>query len=163
MFFKFEFSAFVLISLAFVAFTFLKLLSTAVHDISLLAWTVHGIATKLANPIRTRMIAEARIKNDKLDARILADLLKGDLVAESYVPSKREREWRALVRHRASLVRTSTDVKNRVQSLLDKYELRPKFSDLFGKRGPNSILLKSAGTRSRTSYLQTSFTQHSGR
>jgi hypothetical protein len=26
----------------------------------------HGIATKLANPIRTRMIAEARIKNDKM-------------------------------------------------------------------------------------------------
>ncbi|MGQ9513576.1 MAG: IS110 family transposase [Thermoproteota archaeon] len=95
----------------------------------------HGIATKLANPIRTRMIAEARIKNDKLDARVLADLLRGDLVAESYVPSKQEMEWRALVRHRASLVRTSIDVKNRVQSLLDKYELKHEFSDLFGKRG----------------------------
>jgi transposase len=99
------------------------------------ALSEHGIATKLANPIRTRMIAEARIKNDRLDARVLADLLRGDLVAESYVPTKQEREWRALVRHRASLVRTSADVKNRVQALLDKYELRSEFSDLFGKRG----------------------------
>ena len=56
------------------------------------ALTENSIATKLANPIRTRLIAEARIKSDKLDAGILADLLRGDLVVESYVPSKRERE-----------------------------------------------------------------------
>jgi hypothetical protein len=51
---------------------------------------------KLADPIRTRMIAEARIK---LDARILTGLLMGDLVAESYVSSKKEREWKALEHH----------------------------------------------------------------
>ena len=31
----------------------------------------------LANPFKTRIIAEAQIKTDKIDARILADLLRG--------------------------------------------------------------------------------------
>jgi hypothetical protein len=78
---------------------------------------------------------------------VLADQLRGVLVAESYVPSKRE--WRVLVRHRASLVRTSTDVKNRVQSLLDKYELKHGLSDLFGKRGMESCAQQARSTWAR--------------
>jgi hypothetical protein len=35
----------------------------------------------LANPFKTRIIAEAQIKTDKVDARILADLLRGRLVS----------------------------------------------------------------------------------
>ena len=35
----------------------------------------NGIDTKLANPYKTKIIAEAKIKSDKLDARILSDLL----------------------------------------------------------------------------------------
>lgn len=99
------------------------------------ALTECGVKTILANPVKTRMIAEARIKTDRLDSRVLADLLRGSLVAESYVPTKKERNWRSLVRHRAYLVRMSVDIKNRIESLLDKYELKPEFSDLFGKRG----------------------------
>ncbi|MEM3693031.1 MAG: IS110 family transposase [Candidatus Bathyarchaeia archaeon] len=99
------------------------------------ALEAEGVRTVLANPVKTRLIAEARIKTDRLDARILADLLRGNLVAESYVPSKKERDWRSLVRHRASLVRMGVDLKNRIHALLDKYELKPSFSDLFGKAG----------------------------
>ncbi len=94
-----------------------------------------GIDTVLANPVKTRLIAEARIKTDRLDARILADLLRGSLVAESCVPTRRERGWRSLVRYRASLVRMGVDVKNRIQSLLDKYEFKHEYSDLFGREG----------------------------
>jgi hypothetical protein len=36
----------------------------------------------LANPFKTRIIAEAQIKTDKVDARILADLLRGRLVSQ---------------------------------------------------------------------------------
>ena len=56
-------------------------------------------------------------------------------MADSYIPSEEERDWRALVRHRASLVRMSVDVKNRVQSLLDRYELKHEFSDFFDVKG----------------------------
>lgn len=94
-----------------------------------------GVETILANPVKTRLIAEARIRTDRLDARVLADLLRGSLVAESYTPSLKERDWRSLVRHRASLVRMETEVKNRIHALLDKYWLEPEYSDLFGKRG----------------------------
>lgn len=47
-----------------------------------------GIDVMLTNPKKTRVIAEAKIKNDKLDVRLLADLVRADLVARSYVPPK---------------------------------------------------------------------------
>jgi transposase len=89
----------------------------------------------LANPLKTRAIASARIKTDKVDARILTHLLRSNLVAECYVPPRSLRELRALVRHRASLVRVRTTVKNRVHALLDGRGIRCEYSDLFGKRG----------------------------
>ncbi|MEX2704207.1 MAG: transposase [Candidatus Freyrarchaeum guaymaensis] len=57
-----------------------------------------GVEVVLANPKKTRAIAEARLKNDKVDARTLADLLRADLVAPSHVPPKEIRELRNLTR-----------------------------------------------------------------
>lgn len=94
-----------------------------------------GVEVKLSNPLRTKAIAEARIKTDRIDAKTLAFLLRGDLVAESYVPTRKNRERRALIRHRASLMRIRVDIKNRVHALLDKHELTHSYSDLFGKEG----------------------------
>jgi len=93
------------------------------------------IPVTLANPLKTKAIASARIKTDKVDARILAHLLRSDLVAECYVPPKELREIRALVRHRVSLVRARAAVKNRVHALLDEHGLRCEYSDMFGKGG----------------------------
>jgi transposase len=94
-----------------------------------------GVEVKLTNPLRTKAIAEARIKTDRIDAKTLAYLLRGDLVAESYVPSRKNRERRALIRHRANLMRIRVDIKNRIHALLDKHELTHKYTDLFGKQG----------------------------
>jgi len=93
------------------------------------------IKVVLANPNKTRIIAEAKIKNDRMDARVLADLVRADFVAESYVPNKEIREQRALLRQRRSLVEDTVAIKNRIHNLLDKYNLQPKYSDLFGKQG----------------------------
>ena len=93
------------------------------------------IQTTLSNPLKTRAIAEARIKTDKIDARTLAHLLRTNLVAASYVPNKETRMRRSLLRHRANLVKTRTEIKNRIHSLLDKYDLKSEFSDIFGKQG----------------------------
>jgi transposase len=82
------------------------------------------IPVTLANPLRTRAIASARIKTDKIDARILAHLLRSDLVAEYYSPPRDIREIRALVRHRVALVRTRSTVKNRVHAILDEQGIR---------------------------------------
>ena len=43
-----------------------------IHDIL----EENGIDSILANPYKTKIIAEAKIKSDKLDARILSDLLR---------------------------------------------------------------------------------------
>jgi len=58
-----------------------------------------------------------------------------DLVAESYVPSKEIRDQRALLRQRRSLVEDTVAIKNRIHNLLDKYDLKAQFSDIFGKEG----------------------------
>lgn len=67
--------------------------------------------------------------------RTLAHLLRADLVAASYVPNKETRARRSLLRHRANLVKTRTEIKNRIHNLLDKYDLKSDFSDIFGKQG----------------------------
>jgi transposase len=104
----------------------------------------NGIDISLANPLKTRAIAEARIKYDKLDASILADLARADLISKCYVPDKEIREIRSLVRHRIDLSQRRTQLKNKVHNLLDKYMLKYK-GDLF-----NSIGLKWLAANSDT-------------
>lgn len=78
----------------------------------------------MANPLRTKAIAEERIKSDKMDASILADLARADLIARCYVPDKAMREVRSLVRYRVDLAQRSTQLKNKVHNILDKYSRR---------------------------------------
>jgi len=87
------------------------------------AFEKQGITVQLANPLKTRAIAEARIKTDKVDARTLAHLLRTDLVAQCYIAPAIMRDNRQLLRHRTSLVRDRTSVINRIHNLLDKYDI----------------------------------------
>ena len=64
-----------------------------------------NIPIKLANPLKNKAIAEARIKTDKIDARTLAHLLRTNLVAECHVPSWKTRDQKQILRHRENLVR----------------------------------------------------------
>jgi len=73
-----------------------------------------GIKVVVANPLKTRLIAEARVKTDKVDSRILAMLLKADMLPESYVPDKEIREDRKDVRERLLMKKTSTALKNHI-------------------------------------------------
>lgn len=75
---------------------------------------------KLAHPYKTRIIAEARIKNDSLDAKMLAHLLRANLIAESYVPPREVRELRDLTRLRKALIEDRNRLKNRVHAILAK-------------------------------------------
>jgi transposase len=72
----------------------------------------------LSNPVKTRAIASAKIKTDKLDAAKLANLLRGGYIAECYVPDRRIMDLRELVRHRAALVRMRTKLKNKIHSIV---------------------------------------------
>jgi len=77
----------------------------------------------LANPMKTHAIASARVKLDKVDAMILAYLLRVDLVAKSYALPSDVREKCALVRHKLSLVKIRTMVKKKMHAITDKYGL----------------------------------------
>jgi transposase len=72
----------------------------------------------LVHPSRCKAIAAARLKNDKVDAATLAQLLRADLLPEAWIAPQGTRDLRALLRHRASLVRLSTCLKNRVHAVL---------------------------------------------
>jgi transposase len=54
-----------------------------------------GIEMVLSHPSKTRIIAEAKIKTDKIDSEILARLLRADFLPQSYIPSKEIRESEA--------------------------------------------------------------------
>lgn len=57
----------------------------------------------LSNPIKTKAIASAKIKTDKLDAVKSANLLRGDYIAPCFVPDRKTMDLRELVRHRIML------------------------------------------------------------
>ncbi|MBS3064554.1 MAG: IS110 family transposase [DPANN group archaeon] len=75
---------------------------------------------KLANPSRTKAIAYARIKTDAVDASTLADLLRANLVAESYIPPKEIRRLREITRERRTFVKQTTQIKNKIHAILIK-------------------------------------------
>lgn len=95
-----------------------------------------GIDVHLAHPALVKPFAKKHVKTDKIDSKVLAQLLRMDYLPESYVPGKEIRDLRTIVRHRASLVRLRTSIKNRVHALLTREGVQlPELSDIFGKRG----------------------------
>jgi len=89
----------------------------------------------LAHPKQVKAIAAARVKTDKIDATILAHLARADLLPTAYAPPVEIRELRDLVRHRSKLVRERTRHKNRIHTILSRYNLHSPCTDLFGKKG----------------------------
>jgi len=91
----------------------------------------------LAHPAKTRLIADAQIKTDRLDAHALGTLLRGNLVARAHVPRRQTRARKNLLRQRLYWARLRTMLRNRIHALLDRQrglEL-PQCSDIFGQRG----------------------------
>jgi transposase len=78
----------------------------------------YGFAPHLVHPLRCKAIASARLKNDKVDAAILAQLLRADLLPEAWIAPKEVRELRALLRHRVALVRLCTGLRNRIHAVV---------------------------------------------
>jgi transposase len=72
----------------------------------------------LAHASRCKAIASARLKDDRVDSRTLAQLLRADLLPQAWIAPAEVRGLRALLRHRAALVRLRTMAKNRTHALL---------------------------------------------
>jgi len=89
----------------------------------------------LAHPLRLRAIVAARAKTDKLDAAMLARLLRADLVPRAYIPPARYQTLREMTRARARLACAATSAKSQVHSLLRAANVHPPFKKVFGPRG----------------------------
>ena len=95
-----------------------------------------GHKVVLAHPLKTKMIAEAKIKTDKIDAKTLAELLRGDFLPTSYVPPKEIRALRHLVRHRIFLGRYRGIIKNQVKTELRRKNIKyPDGAGIFMGKG----------------------------
>ena len=91
----------------------------------------------MANPFKTRVIAEAQVKTDKVDAAILAQLLRAGLICAVHIPAKETRQRKEVLRQRCFFVRQRTRVRNRIHRLVSgQHGLElPQLSDLFGVQG----------------------------
>ncbi|HEY9555339.1 MAG TPA: IS110 family transposase [Acidimicrobiales bacterium] len=74
----------------------------------------------VSNPRKTRAIAEAKVKTDKVDARILAQLLAADFLPDTWVADDQTRMRRRLVARRTHLVKQRTRLKNQVHAILSR-------------------------------------------
>jgi transposase len=97
----------------------------------------------LAHPLKVKAIADAKIKTDKIDAAVLAHLLRADLVPEAWAPGEKARELRIALRERMFYVRLRTMMKNRIVTVFDRYPEQTtrlkKLGDLFGKAGRQQL------------------------
>ena len=117
----------------------------------------HASAVKVAHPAMLRAIAAAKKKNDEVDARMIADLLRCNLLPECYMAPSEFRERRRTLRYRNLLVRQGTQMKNRTAGLLmetgvtynkEKLHRKGYFAQL--RKSPESARLHPTAAADRT-------------
>jgi len=111
----------------------------------------------LAHPYRLRAIVAARAKTDKLDAALLAQLLRADLIPQAYIPPEPIQQLRDVTRGRARLTWWATQAKNQVHTLLAARNIHPSVKTLFSKAGRqwlSDLDLGAAGNVARDELLR---------
>jgi len=104
------------------------------------AWHVYDLLAPLAervlvaNPIRVKQIACARIKTDIRDTLILARLLAANLVPVVWVPPMHVRQLRQLLSQRRQLVETHTQIVNRMHSVAHRHHLKHERGKRFNEK-----------------------------
>jgi transposase len=91
----------------------------------------------LSHPAKNRIIADAQIKNDRIDAKALATLLRGNFVSTVHVPSRDVRRHKNVVRQRLWLARLRTMIHNRIHTVIDRHPQleRSAVKDIFCHQG----------------------------
>jgi transposase len=121
------------------------------------AWHVYDLLAPLvsevlvANPMKVKQIACARVKTDNKDTLILARLLAANLVPSVWVPPKHVRELRQFISQRRKLANMHTQVVNRMHSVAHRHHLNhPKGKDL----QPKNTTWQKEGSLSRLEKMQ---------
>jgi transposase len=108
-----------------------------------------GIPAHMAHPLATKAIGAGRVKNDKVDAAMLAQLLRANLLPEAWIAPLEAREARRMVRTRASLVRMRSRLMNQIHMVLADFALRREASAAMRSLRPAEAvtLFSKAGRR----------------
>ena len=117
-----------------------KDIQAAIEPVSQWGWYAEvleheGVEVKLVDSLKSKLIAESKLKNDKVDSRALAELLRSDFLPTAYLAPQETRELREMLRWRMFFSGWRTRAKNRIHSILWKHGLEYPHSDLFGKKG----------------------------
>jgi transposase len=89
----------------------------------------------LAHPLRLRAMIQRRSKTDKLDAQLLANLLRINQIPLAYIPPEPYQQLRDLTRCRARLARDQAEVKIKLRALLARRNRQAPYRVPFGVRG----------------------------
>jgi transposase len=82
------------------------------------ALSPHVARVVVSNPLATKAIAQAKVKTDKVDAHVLAQLLRCDFLPEVWQPDEATRRLRELTSRRSALISQRTMMRNRIHSVL---------------------------------------------
>jgi transposase len=112
-----------------------------------------GFDVLVSHPKKTRYIAEAKIKSDRVDSKAIAELARLDALPLAYVPDTETSRLREKVRRRAFLVRQRAKLKVKIKSILLYEGIKsPSGLGLFTLKGVE--WLRSLNFESIDSYLR---------
>lgn len=92
-------------------------------------------AVTVGNPLQIKAIAQAKVKTDKIDAQVLANLIRCDYLPTVWTPDETTQKLRQLTTLRSGLIADRTRIKNRVQSLLAQLLVVPPVKIVFSQAG----------------------------
>src|SRR5829696_3902526 len=115
-----------------------------------------GWQVQVAHARKVRDVAPLACKTDKVDARVLAELARRDLVPELWVPPLEDRALRERLRRRTNLVRMRASAMNRIFGLQTQWGLRislrrlrgPDAMTVLGRQGMPAVWRRSVAERS---------------
>ncbi len=94
-----------------------------------------GWEVEVADAVKVKGLAPLACKTDRIDAWVLAELSRRDLVPAVWLPGFELRQERERARWRLFLVRKRSSLKHRVHAQLLAFGHQCPVSDLFGRQG----------------------------
>jgi len=96
----------------------------------------HVAKVVVANPLLVRLIAEAKVKTDRIDAAVLAQLYASGFLPEVWIADEKTQALRRQASRRAQVMRQCVRLKNEIHSVLAAHLIaKCPASDLFGRKG----------------------------
>lgn len=95
----------------------------------------HVTQVVVSSPLKTKAIAEAKVKTDKVDAEVLAQLLRCNFLPAVWRPDAETRELRRLTSQRTALVVEQTRIRNRIRGLFSHLLIEPPIGRLWTSVG----------------------------